>query len=132
MTKPKSRITKITVARLYNLGRYEHVRYEISAEVERSGKPTQVFVDLLSTLCRLKPVSKPPMYDSAVAALDKAEDTLSAYDKEHLEEYREMVKDYAAALALRWEAVKNLDSLGGVSKHEDAKKTWDAVDDTPF
>jgi len=130
--KPKSRITTITVARLYNLGNYEHVRFEISAEVPKGGSPKQTLLDVSAIAARLKPVRKPYDYDSAVAVLNKLPEQMSEYEKNHIEEYQEKVKDHAAAKALQHSAFELLEAIGGTSKITDAKDKWETSDDCPW
>jgi hypothetical protein len=39
-------ITKITIGRLYNLGSYEHVRYELTAEVPQGESPATAIIGM--------------------------------------------------------------------------------------
>lgn len=130
--KPKSRITTITVARLYNLGNYEHVRFEISAEVPKGGSPKQTLLELSAIAARLKPVKKPYDYDNAIAVLNKLPDQMTEYEKNHIEEYQEKVKDFAAAKALQRSAFELLEAIGGTSKVTDAKNKWEDDADCPW
>ena len=49
-TTPQSRVSKITVGRLHNLGNYEHVRYEVTVELPPGTAPASVVRDLEDTL----------------------------------------------------------------------------------
>lgn len=130
--KPKSRITTITVARLYNLGNYEHVRFEISAEVPKGGSPKQTLLDISAIAARLKPVKRPYGYDEAVAVLNKAPEQMTEYEKTHLDEYQEKVTQFSTAKALQKSAFEMLEAVGGTSKHTDAKDNWQDDNDCPW
>lgn len=129
-TKPKSKITRLTVARLYNTGNYEHIRFEISAEVPKGGSAKQTLLDMGAILARLKPVKVPFNYEHAKEIVNKLPEQLSEAEKGRMEEFTQIVRDYLAAKALRLEALNKLDEVGGSSKHTDAKDSWD--DDSPF
>lgn len=129
-TPKKSKVTRLTIARLFNLGNYEHVRYEITAEIPRGGSVKQTFLDTLTILARLKPIKKPYDYDSAKAVIQKDPSQRSEYETAHIDEYIAKVAEHAALIQLRNEALIKLDDVGGASHHTDAKNQWD--DDPPF
>jgi hypothetical protein len=129
--KAKTRVTNITVARLYNLGNYEHVRYEITAEVADGESAAETLKRVLSITQRLKPIKKPYDYDTAVEVLNKAIDQRTEMEKEKSEHYAEVVSGYNGLKALRLKAVEALDAIGGASTKTDAKLTWrDDEDDS--
>lgn len=132
-TKPtkKSRITRLTVARLYNLGNYEHVRYEITTEIPPGGSVKQTMLDTWAILKALKPVKKDYQLDQAKEVVLKDSSQLSEFEKAHMDEYQALVKTHAALLQLRNEALNKLDDIGGTSVHTDAKDKWQD-EDTPF
>ncbi len=123
--KPKSKLTKITMARLYNLGHYEHVRFELSAEVPKGGSAKQTFLDLGAILARLRPIEKPYNYERAKEALKKLPEELNEVEKGWAKEFSE----YNAAKALRLEAIEKLDALGGSIKRGGG---MDKDEDLPF
>lgn len=129
-TKPKSKIARLTLARLYNTGNYEHIRFEISADVPKGGSAKQTLLDMGAILARLKPVKVPYQYEHAKEVVNKLPEQLSEAEKGRMEELTQIVRDYEAAKALRLEALNKLDDVGGSSKHTDAKDSWD--DDGPF
>jgi hypothetical protein len=51
----KAKVKQITVARLYNLGDYEHVRYELTAEVPAGIAAAKVMSGLMGVLNGLSP-----------------------------------------------------------------------------
>lgn len=129
--KPKPRVTHITVTRLYNLGNYEHVRFELGAEVPPGASAKHTLFELAAVAARLRPVKKPYDYERAIEALNKLPEQLSEYEKEKIETYRECVQGYAGAKALQRAAFEQLDTLGGTSKRTDAKLDWQD-DDAPW
>lgn len=54
----RTRVTSITVARLYNLGNYEHVRYEVTAVVGPEDKASEVFANLDAVMLAMNPNHK--------------------------------------------------------------------------
>lgn len=121
----KSSVTRLTVARLYNLGNYEHIRYEITAEIPRGGSPKQTLMDTLRILACLKPVKKPYDLESKIALLKKDSSELSESEKDSLKICAEVVGQYQRLLDQHKEALVLLDDIGGTSVHKDAKDTWD-------
>lgn len=130
--KTKARITNITIARLYNLGNYEHVRFEISAEVEKGGSAKKTMLDLAAIAHRLKPVKKPYNYESMLATCNKHQEAMSEHEKANFESYQEQIKEYAALKALQQKALEDLEAIGGTSKRTDAKDKWEDSDDCPW
>ena len=49
------KVTKINIGRLYNLGSYEHVRYDLTVEVPPNQSPTDAMVGLEKILSALNP-----------------------------------------------------------------------------
>lgn len=129
--KPKTaRVTSLSVARLYNLGNYEHVRYEVTVEIPKGVKTRDVLCDTVSTLMLLKPLRAPFNYDAHKAVLKKPVESLSEVEKMNLDEWRQEVMDFEAAKTLRFEAIQRFDELGGVSRTGSGRKNND--DDVIF
>lgn len=130
-TKPKtvkkSRVTRLTVARLYNLGSYEHIRYEITSDIPRGGSAQQTLMDTLRIIGLLRPLKKPYDLDAHRELLKKDASELSEYDKAHISEHASQVGEYDRKVQQRKEALAMLDDVGGVSV---AKDKWD--DEPPF
>jgi hypothetical protein len=127
-SKPKSkpRVSRITIGRLYNLGNYEHVRYELTVDVPAGVKPSHALTQMLRVLKAANP--KPPCsaYEIRTAreALAKDPATLSQYDRDNLETFKERVSRYDEWLALKERAVRILDEMGGSRVEVDAKEAW--------
>jgi hypothetical protein len=130
--KLKTRITKITMAALYGLGRYEHVRYELSAEVGEGESATAAFQEVRYILAMLKPVCRPDCARSLEEASKLTPEERNNYQNEHLVEWAEEMGAYHLKLSRKAEAIKMLDTLGGNRQFRDAKQDWENQDDTPF
>jgi hypothetical protein len=125
------RVTRLTVARLYNLGRYEHKRYEICVEVPEGADATAAFRELNNILWDLRPIQvynyNYRRYRALVAKADTGQE-LDDHEKEELEFAREYVGEIEAGKARITAAAERLKSLGGTEVHKDAKDDWDIED----
>ena len=138
------RISRVTIARLHNLGNYEHVRYEVTVEIPPdSTPPAEVMRHLSEMLDSLEP--KAP-YSPAEVRQDMAivsapvpqiahfMDGRNHYmsPQERLTEALRMREQAERRLARQkqWEssrdnALSRFNAFGGTSRHEDAKEKWD-------
>lgn len=129
---PKTRVTKITIGRLYNLGNYEHVRYELTVEIPEGRSAAAALTNTLKVLAGCKPV-KLTYSEQAVRHLAKApEPKLSdppTAEERHThakwQEARKLEIKMEAALKSRAGALELLDAMGGTSIYKDAKLDWD-------
>lgn len=55
----QTRVTRVTVARLHNIGNYEHVRFEVSAEIAPGDSAAETIVGLERLLEAMDPRDKP-------------------------------------------------------------------------
>lgn len=124
---PGTRTSRITIARLYNTGNYEHTRYELTVDVAATTCPSVVVQNLESLLDLLNP--KPPHSAWSVNRAQKLcsmpqppEDSplRGAYDAAVLvvQEAAQWQRDRDACLA-------KLDKIGLSTRHGDAKAYWD-------
>lgn len=144
-------ITKITIGRLYNLGSYEHIRYELTAEVPAGESPATAMIGLeriINALSPKLPGNCVSQDDEArkrreIAAMKELSD--ENFDSRYLytgkvtrTEYMVRTEaDLAEGVTRRqqWEARgkaarKLLDDLGGAANWRDAKLDWE--DDHDF
>ena len=128
----KSKLTRLTIARLYNMGNYEHVRYELTCEIPPDGSAKQTALDMAAVLAALKPIRKDYLVEQALAVTRKEQSALTEYEKDHLAEYQEKVAAYEFLRARKDWALNKLDELGGTSVKTDAKKDWRDDDDDLF
>ena len=141
-----STITKITIGRLYNLGSYEHVRYELTAEVAEGESAFQVLSGMERILNALSP-KKPPGVDSGsdlerkkfelkrmkALSQDDWNNQYAHFTKgtraeviQRLEEAYQEAKNNAHDWVLRCEKARELlEDLGGAAAWKDSKMDWE-------
>lgn len=132
-TDQASRVTRITIGRLYNLGNYEHVRYEIAADVGDRGDACAVFTRLTRIIEALKPARFMNSMDGLQRRIDGLRSKIAAEpDESERRVLEDNIKESLSQIArqLRWEqrrqaAIQALEDLGGSSKEIDAKLFWD-------
>jgi hypothetical protein len=76
------KVTKITVGRLYNLGSYEHIRYEVTVDVPDGESARSAMVGLERIMDALKPEAR-----CAVPTRDSIE-----RDQRHLDDLRKQLE----------------------------------------
>lgn len=130
--------SKITIARLYNLGNYEHVRYEITVEVPPDQSAERALRGLGNILEGLNPAHYPKIdLEEAGRKIqrliewteeqveqrygEKKADLLARWQAD-LEEARQAQAQQAAR---RDECLAALDDVGGIAERKDAKQDWD-------
>ena len=138
-------ITKITIGRLYNLGNYEHIRYELTVDVPLGESPATAIIGMEKILTALDP--KRPEGVRTPAELRRAEVIISNIENDTEEqvareygksksvvlfERRKMLQE-AKERAAKWDlhqirVRKLLEDLGGAANFTDAKETWDDLD----
>jgi hypothetical protein len=127
-------VTKITVARLYNTGNYEHVRYELTVEVHEGESAALALRGVTSILHRLAPDRSRPELDSIERDTLKIVEMRTMTDDEWLSQYRhcagtrdeviarfevalaECKKKRAESIAREQQALKDMDDIGGAAK----------------
>lgn len=129
--KKKARITSVSISRLYSLGNYEHIKFELSAEVPKGVSASKTLFELGSIVGRLAPLKRPYNLEVAKATLNKCSESLTESEKANLQEYRELVQSYETARSLRIAAIEKLDDLGGSSKTGGGRKD-DFEEDAPW
>lgn len=147
-TKPKPRITKITLGRLYNLGNYEHVRYDLTVEVPDGASATKAIIGMERIIAGLSPLKNSPTRDECHLRLDAAyiaklkslnaeewkrehgdskgtrKEIIGRYEKSLKEETLKRQKAFSTAERARL----LFDDLGGAAHWKDAKLDWENDD----
>lgn len=142
-------ITKITVGRLYNLGSYEHVRYELTVEVPQGESAATAITAIERILTGLAPLKNACIKSESEIERAKHEveemrvmpvvdwqrryghctgtaaEVIERYESSLQEEIEK--RDKAVARAKR--ARELFDDLGGAAKWKDAKLDWQDYDD---
>lgn len=141
--------TKITIGRLFNLGSYEHIRYEISVEISENESARDALVGLEKILSALAPernccVKTKDDLERGQSRIDELQASLAASTKEEFyrkhghfvgtpEEYvarcaQSQADDLSNRAAYEKRANRArelLDYLGGAAKWKDAKLDWE-------
>lgn len=146
-------ITKITIGRLYNLGSYEHIRYELTAEVPQGESPATCIIGMEKILAGLSPKTHTHTRTELEREKHNVEEMRHLLAGKGEEEFRRRhgysfvgtPEEYIARceeshlknVAERdaWEARsekarKLLEDLGGAANFKDAKLDWE--DDNYF
>lgn len=137
-------ITKITIGRLYNLGNYEHIRYELSVEIKEGESATTAMKGAESIIEALKPLDRCGI--KSESEIDRARKEVEEMSKMPVAEWErryghcvgtpsEVMQRYTLALKEEEdkreearhrasEARELLDDLGGAAEWRDAKLSW--------
>ncbi len=141
-------ITKITIGRLYNLGSYEHVRYELTAEVKDGDSAKETITGMERILEALSPKTSTHSREELAREKHQVQEMHRRLSEEGPDEFRryyghgfegtpeeyigrceqsheENVKRRAAWEARSARARELLDDLGGAAKWKDAKLDWE-------
>ncbi len=126
MKSKHPKIKTISIARLYSLGNYEHIRFELTAEVPDGCSAKATLLELGAVCGRMRPIKKPYDYDRAKEIMNKLPEALNESEKARLDDYREIISKFEAEKALQRDALDKLDQLGGTSKKGGGRKdTYD-------
>jgi hypothetical protein len=125
----RPQVSRITIGRLYNLGNYEHIRYELSVEIPEGGDVTKAFKRCAAILKALNPKNVEAFYiRQAKALLAKPEAELSEYERGEVSNARDLLAKDTARRARRATALDLLSDLGGTVVKTDAKERWEEWD----
>ena len=140
-------ISKITIGRLYNLGSYEHIRYELTCEIPSGESPATAIIGMEKIIGALNPKmpcgciseddeKRKLLEVEAMKALDddtfkdrylwSGKVTRSEYMKRTFDELDESIskrKQWKARVA---KARKLLEDVGGAANWRDAKLEWES------
>lgn len=146
-------VSRITIGRLYNLGSYEHVRYELTVDVKEGESPGTAILGMEKILSALSPKTCTHSRDELLrdrrrinemrrCLAEDGHDEFKRINGYHIvgtpEEYIQRCEEsHAENVAKRdaWEARsekarKMLEDLGGAANWKDAKLEWE--DDNEF
>ena len=123
------RITHVEIARLHNLGNYEHVRYQVKVELPLGTSPASVIGELEQLLADLQPKCPWDTYDLIYAQkLVQRHEPEQGEAAEDFARRRDAARDklarYETWKEQRDQALAKLDQFGGLASHTDAKSTW--------
>lgn len=143
------KVTKITIGRLYNLGNYEHIRYEVTVEVPAGESAATACMGLEKILERLNP--KMPhgvpsqgelrtLAHSLASTRESDDQTIRRdYGVSKYGRIRQLTHQLAEGQIRlsRWEKQRHvarilLQDVGGAANLRDAKDDWSDLDDSEF
>lgn len=138
------KVTKITIGRLYNLGNYEHVRYELTVEVPEGESAAQAVKGMENILAGLRPMKQQNI--STATELKRMADELNRmrtmpaaeWDRHymgytgtpsqiiarHEQSLEEATQKARLVCAMAKRARELFDDLGGAAEWRDAKTDW--------
>lgn len=124
---PGPRITSVTVARLHNLGNYEHIRYECTVELPEGTSPASVLGELEQLMDELTP--RPPVnhYELLRARQRLAEPEIEGdpYDPKRRAEAREQIALHELYRREREKALDKFNQFGGITRLGQARRPED-------
>lgn len=126
----KSRISKIHLGRVYNLGNYENMRVEVTVDIGTQDDPATVLRSVENILADLRAKGGVSEWDlsRARATLEKPESELDELERKNLPAYREKLRKVDEAMKRREAARAALATLNYTSEHRDAKDEWEDED----
>ncbi len=127
-------VTALTVARLHNLGNYEHVRYDVTVAIPADASPGDVLTDVTAMLDDLRPNKTSP-YELKHARDILAQPVPAEAEQEEADRIHTR-RQHAQNLVDRHDAEERrlararaaFDKLGGAERYTDAKDKWDDED----
>lgn len=134
MAPDTPKVTALTVARLHNLGNYEHVRYEVTVAVPDAASTGAVLADVTAMLDDLRP-NKTSAYELKHARDILAQPVPEAAGQEEADLIHSR-REHAQRLVDRNDAEERriararaaFDDIGGAKRYTDAKDKWDDED----
>lgn len=124
---PGPRITTVTVARLHNLGNYEHIRYECTVALPEGTSPASVIGELEQLMDELQP--RPPVnnYELLRARQRLAEPAVpdDPYDPKRRAEARDQIALHEAYRREREKALDKFNQFGGLTRIGQARRPED-------
>ncbi|MDQ3802966.1 MAG: hypothetical protein M3416_03820 [Acidobacteriota bacterium] len=127
--QPKSRVSRLHVGRVYNLGNYENMRVEVTVEVGTEDDPARLLRSLEGILDDLRAEGPEEWYLSrARRALEKPESEMDEDDRKQLDKHREVIAQHEDAMRRRAAARAALSTLNYNCERRDAKDDWDDED----
>lgn len=142
-------ISRITVGRLFNLGNYEHIRYELTVDVKEGESASSAITAIESILEGMKPLRTCCIEtESEIAHAKKrleamrtmpavqwerefggGEGTPSEIIQRCEQDLNEKIQKRTAAMETAKTARRLFDDLGGASQWKDAKLDWQEYDE---
>lgn len=125
------RITHVSVSRLYNLGNYQNIKFDLSAEIPDGASAQETFRRLNLILMDLSPFKPFEGYERKrlEELRTKLQGEHSQYEKDQLAELETKEGDFNTRRARRTLALQAMDDIGGAALFQDHKSAWSHDDD---
>lgn len=130
-----AKVTKFTIARLYNLGNYEHKRVEIEVTVPENASACDAFRGVENILDGMQPKCPVQQWemDGVEGRLkmtnqewkERYGDGWEEVQKQHIEKFNSLTARRNAWVSANEKARKLLDNLGAAVEFKDAKEAWE-------
>ena len=124
------RVSRISIGRVFNLGNYEHVRYEVELQIPEgvdAAGPFQDLADLIEDLNPRSGVSEGSIAE-AQRIINMPPENIPQWERENISVYKARLAEHAKAQRRRVYALQVIDQLGGNIRYADAKDNWDNDD----
>lgn len=107
-----AKVIRVAIGRLHNLGNYEHIRYDVTVELNESeaSNPGEVINKLERLLGALAPIKKDFDYQRAVEFLSDPQN--ANRDDQTLELYKKRVERFELRKKRRTSAIQAFADLG--------------------
>lgn len=127
-TTPTTRVSRIQIQRLHNLGNYESIRYEVTVDVAPGDNAATILSNLETALEDIQcecDVSK-SRYEMYLLRMSEPTDKNGEpWTEREISNAKEGIAKYEAVLARREAARELLTHLHVVRERRDAKENWD-------
>lgn len=142
----RARISRISIGRVYNLGNYEHVRFELTVDVPEGTSAAAAVRGMERLIAGLRPdktIKSVADLQRDAARIDRMNElTDEQFAREHMGAVgtrKEITRRYVQSLnadrrrrdksiRLQEKARALFDDLGGAAQWKDAKLDWDSED----
>lgn len=132
MSENTARVVRVGIGRLYNLGNYEHIRYDLTIEIAEGGDVLDAVSKLRQILRALKPLPKGGYAETkakdlvAMAPEDKQKAVEAGrYSDDDFIKAKQLLEKIESRKEKREAALKLFNDLAGASVYTDHKEQWD-------
>lgn len=127
-----ARVVRVGIGRLYNLGNYEHIRYDLTIEIPEGADTLDAVSKLRQILRALKPVKSKSYEDTQAERLgamtpEERQEQIKngSYAAKDFIAAEERLLKRSAAKSKREAALQLFNNLAGASVYTDHKEQWD-------
>lgn len=130
MEETVTRVSRLAIQRLHNLGNFESVRYEVFVDIAPGDDAGKVLTTVETILNDLQAKNEVDSYalKRAKEILNTPSENLTDADKARIPEYRETVRKFEAVQQRREAARAALGTLNYTSEFKDNKRDWNDDD----